>query len=92
MNGVIEGGSKVMLHRSAFGEREESQVGDYRTGFIVIAVLLKNTETVCPHLSTSSNKMRSSIQRVCTQFLYVFVNALNKSTKLSLPLPRFIFS
>lgn len=41
MNGVIEGGSKVMLHRSEFGEREESQVGDYRTGFIVIAVLLK---------------------------------------------------
>ena len=41
MNGVIEGGSKVMLHRSGFGQREGMRVGDYQTGFIVIAVLLK---------------------------------------------------
>lgn len=47
MNGVIEGGSRVMLHRSGFGRIEEEwQVGDYPIGFIVIAVLLKNTETV----------------------------------------------
>ena len=46
MNGVIEGGTRVMLLRSGFGGREEEwQVGDYLVGFIVIAVLLKNTET-----------------------------------------------
>lgn len=29
------------------GAEEEWRVGDYPVGFIVIAVLLKNTETVC---------------------------------------------
>lgn len=54
MNGVIEGGSRVMLHCYGFwrrgrggGAEEEWRVGDYPVGFIVIAVLLKNTETVC---------------------------------------------
>lgn len=37
-----------MLHCSGFGGRaEEWRVGDYPAGFIVIADLLKNTDTVC---------------------------------------------
>lgn len=39
------------------GAEEEWRVGDYPVGFIVIAVLLKNTETVCLAYSSAPPAM-----------------------------------
>lgn len=58
-------------------------MGDHQAGLIVIAVLLKSTQTVCPHLSPSMKGPFSRVASIDNSFVCVWVGVCVSGVKKS---------